>query len=49
MLAVAVVAITIDTVNIVLFSFYINICLYPLVLSTIKLKLILPLLLSKSI
>ena len=43
------VVIIIDTVSTVILSFYINIRLYPLALSTIKLKLTSPLLLSGSI
>ena len=43
------VIIAINTVNTVIFSSYINIRSYPLALSTIKLKLTLPLLLSGSI
>ena len=46
--AVIVVTIAINTINAVMF-FYTNICLYSLVLSIIKLKLTLPLLLSRSI
>ena len=49
MLVIKIVIVTIDTINTVIFFFCINICLYPLVLNTIKLKLTLPLLLSKSI
>ena len=49
MLVIEMVVIAINTVSTVILSFYINIYLYPLALSTIKLKLILPLLLSKSI
>ena len=49
MLAVAVVAVIIDTVNAVILSFCANIRSYPLVLSVIKLKLVSPLLLSRSI
>ena len=48
-LAVVVIAVVIDTVNAVMLFFYANIYLYPLVLSVIKLKLTLPLLLSGSI
>ena len=46
---VIIVVIAVDAVNIVTLSFYTNIRLYPLALSAIKLKLTLPLLLSKSI
>ena len=49
MLVIKIVVIAIDTVSTVTLSFYINIRSYPLVLSAIKLKLILPLLLSRSI
>ena len=48
-LVIKMVIITINTVSIVILSFYINICLYLLALSAIKLKLTLPLLLSGSI
>ena len=43
------VIITINTISTVILSFCINIYLYPLALSVIKLKLTLPLLLSGSI
>ena len=43
------VVVAINTISIVILSFYINIRLYPLALSAIKLKLTLPLLLSGSI
>ena len=43
------VIVAINTVSTVIFSFYINIRLYPLALSVIKLKLTLPLLSSGSI
>ena len=49
MLTIIVVAVTIDTINAVIPFFYINIRLYPLVLSIIKLKLTSPLLLSRNI
>ena len=49
MLAVVVVAIAIDAVNIVVLFFYANVRSYPLVLSAIKLKSTSPLLLSGSI
>ena len=49
MLVIGIVIITIDTVSAVVFFFYINIRLYPLALSIIKLKLTSPLLLSGSI
>ena len=49
MLVIGMVIITINTINIIVFSFYINIRLYPLALSVIKLKLISPLLLFRSI
>ena len=42
---IGIVVITIDTINAVILFFYTNIRLYPLALSTIKLKLTLPLLL----
>ena len=48
-LAVIVVAVTVNAVNTVTLSFYINIYLYSLVLNAIKLKLTLPLLSSRSI
>ena len=48
-LAVVVVAVVMDAVNTVIFSFYANIYLYPLVLNIIKLKLISLLLSSRSI
>ena len=41
---IKIVVITIDTVNIIILFFYINIRLYPLALSIIKLKLTSPLL-----
>ena len=44
-----VVVVAIDAISAVTLSFYINIYLYPLALNIIKLKLILPLLLSRSI
>jgi hypothetical protein len=43
------VVVAINTVSIVILSSYINVRLYPLALSTIKLKLTLPLLSSGSI
>ena len=46
---IEIVVVAINTINTVILSFCINICLYPLALSIIKLKLILPLLLSGSI
>ena len=48
-LVIGKVVIAINTISVVILSFYINVRLYPLALSTIKLKLTLPLLLSKSI
>ena len=48
-LVIEMVVITINTISAVILSSYSNIRLYPLALSVIKLKLILPLLLSKSI
>ena len=48
-LVIRIVVVAIDTVNIVILSSYINICLYPLALSVIKLKLTSPLLSSGSI
>ena len=48
-LVIKMVVVAINTVNAVIFSFYINIHLYPLALSVIKLKLTLPLLSSGSI
>ena len=49
MLVIEMVVITINTVSIVVLSFCINVHLYPLALSIIKLKLTSPLLLSGSI
>ena len=49
MLVIKMVIITINTISTVILSFYTNIHLYPLALSTIKLKLISLLLLSRSI
>ena len=46
---VVMVIIVIDTISTVILSFCVNIYLYPLALSVIKLKLTLPLLLSGSI
>ena len=43
------IVIAVDAVSTVMLFSYANICLYLLVLSAIKLKLILPLLLSKNI
>ena len=48
-LVIKMVVVTINTVSTVVLSFYINIRLYPLALSVIKLKLTSPLLLSGSI
>ena len=48
-LVIKIVVIIINTISAVILSFYINIYLYPLALSVIKLKLTLPLLSSGSI
>ena len=47
--AIIVVAVAINAINVVALSSYTNIRLYPLVLSAIKLKLTLPLSLSRGI
>ena len=48
-LVIKMVVIAINTINAVVLFYYINIHLYPLALSVIKLKLTLPLLLFRSI
>ena len=49
MLVIGIVVVAIDTISVVILFFYINVRLYPLALSVIKLKLTLPLLSSESI
>ena len=49
MLVIGMVVIAINTISVVILSFYINVRLYPLALRAIKLKLTLPLSSSGSI